>query len=295
MRLPPLPSLRAFEAAARHHSFKAAAQELFVTPSAISHHVRHLEDQLGTLLLHRNPRGVALTDDGAMLYAAAHAGFAGIARAVDHLTRRALNPVLTLTSTSAFLSHWLMPRLGALQDHLPSMDLRLHASDRIESLHDGTIDVAIRYGRNSAPDTASTMLCADAMVPVCSPALGITGYGDLRGATLIHIDGRAQPDPAPDWVGWCRMAGVEIDTRNGLHFPDSMLAVQAAIAGHGIVIVSRVLVQSALEGGVLVQPFAQAIEGAAYHFACAAHRGQEPALVALRQWFAVELSFQMLP
>lgn len=179
-----------------------------------------------------------------------------------------------------------MPRLAALRQTVPGIDLQLHASDSLVELRPGGIEAAIRYGRGAFPHVASVQLCADALTPVCSPRLGMARLDDLRRATLIHIDGRSRPTPAPDWSRWCVHAGLAgIDTEAGLRFPDSMLAVQAAIAAQGVAIVSRVLVADALAAGLLEAPFPQALAGDAYHFACAIGLEARADIAALRAWF----------
>lgn len=290
-RLPPLSSLRAFEAAARKASFKAAAEELLVTPTAISHQIRQLEAHLGLRVLNRSPRAVTLTAPGKVLYDATAAGFGEIETAVARLRAETGPTTVTLSSTTAFLSHWLVPRMEALRQAVPTVDLRLHASSTAEDLRAGGIDAAIRYGSGPFPGAVSVVLCADVLIPVCSPGLAMTSLDDLRRTTLIHIDGRSRPTPEPDWSRWCAQAGVTgVDVHAGPRFPDSMLAVQAAVAGQGVVIVSRVLVADALAAGLLKAPFPQALAGDAYHFACAAELEQRDDIAALRTWFQTGFS-----
>jgi LysR family transcriptional regulator, glycine cleavage system transcriptional activator len=295
-RLPPLTSLRAFEAAARRSSFKAAAEELFVTPTAISHQIRQLEAHLGLRVLERTPRTVRLTAEGSVLYEATASGFAEIARAIAQLRRRQDPAILTLTSTTAFLSHWMVPRLAELRRLLPDVDVRLHASDAIVELRSGGVDAAIRYGKGPFAGVTSIPLRDDVFGPVCSPGLGLSKLGDLRQAALIHIDGRQVPAPSPDWPRWCAEAGLrDMDTQAGMRFPDSTLAVQAAIAGHGVAIVSLVLVADALDAGLLVAPFVPVLRGETYHFACAPDLEARPDIVALRAWFLSVMSVPRRP
>jgi LysR family glycine cleavage system transcriptional activator len=284
-RLPPLTSLRAFEAAARRSSFKAAAEELFVTPTAVSHHIRQLEAHLGVRVLERTPRSVRLTAAGLVLYEATATGFAEIARAVRKLREEPTPATVTLTSTTAFLSHWLVPRLAQLRRLLPDVDLRLHASDALVPLRAGDVDVAIRYGKGPFAGVVSTPLRSDTFGPVCSPRLGVATLDDLRRAPLIHIDGRQVPTPSPDWPRWCAQAGLtDLDTRAGARFTDSALAVQAAMAGQGVAIVSLVLVADALSAGLLVAPFAEVLPGETYHYACAPGLEARRDVLALRTW-----------
>jgi LysR family glycine cleavage system transcriptional activator len=295
-RLPPLSSLRAFEAAARRASFKAAAEELLVTPTAISHHIRQLEAHLGFRVLDRSPRSVVLTAPGRILHQATASGFGEIERAIARLRADAASAVVTLSSTTAFLSQWLVPRMDALRQAVPAIDLRLHTSNAVEKLRAGEIDAAIRYGTGPFPGIFSEVLCVDRMTPVCSPSLGLTRVEDLRRATLVHVDGRARPALNPDWTRWCAQAGIaNLDTDTGPRFPDSMLAVQAAIAGQGVVIASRVLVADALAANLLEAPFSQTLAGDAYHFACASGLEQRADMAALRAWFRASLADGVAP
>lgn len=287
--LPPLPALRAFEAVARRASFKQAADELAVTPTAISHQIRQLEAYLGRRVFDRTPRSVTMTPEGAALYEVTRSGLAAIAEVVARIREGRGTARLTLSSTAAFLGHWLPSRLESLHRDLPAIDLRLHASDAVVDLRPGGIEAAIRYGKG--PLANSVVLCNDAFAPVCNPTLQIETLADLRRARLIHIDGRRRPQPTPDWKRWCEQAKArQIDTTKGQHFPDSLLAVQAAIAGQGIAIVSLVLVSDALRAGVLVAPFTVSLPGDAYHFVCAEGVEDRADIASLRAWFTREMT-----
>ncbi len=285
-RLPPLFALRAFEATARLASFKAAAEELHVTPTAISHQIKQLETYLGLRVLDRTPRLVKMTVPGKTLYNATASGFSEIEKAVAKILSETALTTVTPSSTTAFLSHWLVPRIDELRKTVPMIDLRLHTSNTIEDLRLGGIEIAIRYGRGPFPGAASVRLCSDVLTPVCSPLLGISRLEDLRHATLIHIDGRSSPTPKPDWSRWCAHAGISgVDSEAGPRFPDSMLAVQAAIATQGLAIASTVMVADSIAAGLLEAPFSQTLAGDTYHFSCAMGLEQRADIVALRTWF----------
>jgi LysR family transcriptional regulator, glycine cleavage system transcriptional activator len=287
--LPPLLALRAFEAVARQSSFTKAAAELAVTPTAISHHIRQLETYLGCRVLDRSPRSVALTAEGAALYDVAHASLASI-QAVTAQLRHGCGPFrTTLSSTTAFLGCWLVPRLASLRREMPALDLRLHASDAPVELRTGGIEVAIRYGTGPYPDGVA--LCEDRFAAVCSPSLGIRTLEDLQGATLLHLDGLLRPKPAPTWRLWCAQAKLSgIEYAAGPRFPDSQLAIQAAIAGQGVLIVSRLLVSTALDSGLLISPFAYTLPGDSYHFVCSGKVAGRPDILKLRNWFRQALT-----
>ncbi|PTL83386.1 LysR substrate-binding domain-containing protein [Vitiosangium sp. GDMCC 1.1324] len=289
--LPPLAALRAFEAVARHSSFKAAAAELFVTPTAISHQIRQLETELGVRVLDRTPRSVAVTPAGRELLDAVVMGFAEISRAVSRLRPGRSRPALTLSATTGFLSQWLVPRLEELRKLLPEVDLRLHTSGAAVPLQAGAVDVAIRYGRGPYAGVDTTVLRADSFSPVCSPRLGVSRPSDLRRATLLHVDGQRVPRPPPTWSRWCAEAGVAgVNTEVGPRFSDSLHAVQSALSGQGVVIASIVLVDDALRSGLLVRPFREALSGATYHFVSAPELSEREDVIALRAWFQRKLA-----
>lgn len=289
--LPPLNALRAFEAAARRSSFKAAAAELFVTPTAISHQVRQLESFLGVRVLDRTPRSVSLTSAGTELYDAAAAGFTDLSRVVSRLRKGLAPATLTLSATTGFLSQWLVPRLAEVRSLLPGRELRLHASDAPVPLKAGEIDVAIRYGKGPFPGVEATALKADTFAPVCSPRLKLSRLRDLGSATLIHVEGQRVPRPPPTWARWCRQAGITgVNTDAGIRFTDSLHAVQAALAGQGVAIVSLVLVEEVLASGLLIQPFGEVLRGETYHFVCPPSLSGRSDVVALRRWFQRNLS-----
>lgn len=289
--LPPLVALRAFEVVARRLSFKAAADELSVTPTAISHQIRHLEQHVGVRLLDRTPRSCQLTSDGSVLFDAASSGFSNIRQAVARLRRSGSKSSLTLSATPAFLSLWLVPRMRELEKQFRNLDLRLHASKAAISFEEDGIDIAIRYGERMPPAADAVVLCQDEIAPVCSPALGLNGPQDLCRARLLHVDGYRVPRPAPTWERWCRQAKIEnVDTEAGPRFSDSLHAIQAAIAGQGVVIASSIIVRDALSVGALVRPYKDVLKGAKYHFACPATISTYPHVQALRTWFQRSLA-----
>jgi LysR family glycine cleavage system transcriptional activator len=289
--LPPLAALRAFEAVARRLSFKAAADELSVTPTAVSHHIRNLEQHVGVRLLDRTPRSCQLTSEGSVLFEATTSGFSDIRQAVTRLRRNGPKSPLTLSATPAFLSLWLVPRMRELEKQFHNLDLRLHASKAAISFEETGIDIAIRYGEKMPSAADSVFLCEDEFTPVCSPALGLRDPRDLCRSRLLHVDGYRVPRPAPTWKRWCSQAKVEnIDTEAGPRFSDSLQAIQAAMAGQGVAIASSVIVRDALSSGALVRPFKEAIKGARYYFACPAAISTRQDVQALQAWFQRSLA-----
>ncbi|MFP2932217.1 transcriptional regulator GcvA [Pyxidicoccus sp. 3LG] len=287
--LPPLAALRAFEAAARHLSFKRAAEELAVTPTAISHQVRQLEEWLGLRLFERRVRRVALTSDGQALYPSLREGFDALARGLEALRSPPTQAALTLSATVAFTSKWLVPRVAAFRAACPGLDLRLHASDDAVDLRTGEVDLAIRYGRGHHPGLRSELLLQDRFAPVCSPRLGVRGPADLGRHPLIHFEWRHVEDDTPTWRRWFASAGRPYRAPGGeLVFSDESHAIQAAIAGQGIALVSLVLVAEELSSGALVQPFGPELDGIAYHLVHLDAARHAERLAAVRRWLLAE-------
>lgn len=289
-KLPPLGALRAFDAIARLQSFKLAAEEIGVSPTAVSHQIRLLESLLEVSVFERTPRKVELTADGKVLQQATAQAFALLQAATEKIGERQRPRVLTLTATTAMIAHWLVPRLPALMRQFPHIDLRLHADDGIVDLRSRQIDVALRYGAEPGAQLTPRLLYQDSFVLVASPQLTLKTPEDLLLATLIHTDGRRVPQPAPDWYRWRSEFGpaaLQIDA--GPRFTDEAHAIQAAIAGQGVAIVSQLMAQHALNTGLLVAPFNMALPGAAHYFVSNPD-GQHPQTVAqLADWVAAEM------
>lgn len=291
-RLPPLHSLRAFEAAARHLSVKKAAAELSVTPTAVSHHVRVLETALGVKLFERHARHIELTAHGRQLYPVLREGFDAFADAIAQLKSRKVRTVVTLSATVAFTARWLAPRVPAFHRDNPNMDLRLHASDETADLRSGMADAAIRFGRGRYEGLNAETLFADTFAPVCSPSLKLLEAGDLAKHTMIHFEWRRQRRENPTWSRWLQAAGMpDLSPRGDLIFTDESQAIQAAIAGHGVALLSLTLIADELERGTLIQPFGPTLEMEGYHydFVYPSTQEQSPRIAALRAWIQKEL------
>lgn len=297
-RLPPLASLRAFEAAARRESFKLAAAELGVTPTAVSHQIRQLEDGLGVTLFARQTRKVALTAEGRTLYPALRDALDSMAEAVEAVKRRPARRVATLSATVAFTAKLLVPHVGSFRRLHPDWDLRLHASDDAVDLHAGEADAAIRYGLGHYPGLTALPLLRDDFAPVCSPHLGLRRPEELPGATLIHFGWgpMAARISVPTWRLWAERSGLhDFDAEAGITFNDESSAIQAAIAGQGVALLSLALVAAELASGALVQPFGPALDGLRYDLVHPAGAELRPPVAALRRWVTTELARHVAP
>lgn len=288
-RLPPLSSLRVFEAAARLRSFKEAAKELAVTPTAVSHQIRGLEAHIGVRLFERRARQVILTPSGETLYPVLRDGFDNFAREIAALARSQARPVVTITATNAFTAKWLVPRVSRFQASNPGINLRLLASDHVLPINPGMVDLAIRYGRGVYPGFISTTLVADRFAPVMHPRLNVSRPEELRRVPLINFAWR-NPDPAhPTWQSWLREAGLTpFEPASVLDFSDESHAIQAMVAGHGAALLSLVLVQEELAAGLVIQPFGPVIGGLGYHLVEAPGQGSV-ALAHAKAWLLAEV------
>ena len=234
-RLPPLGALRAFEAAARHGSFKLAAAELAVTPTAISHQIRGLEENIGLSLFERRVRQVMLTEAGLQLYPVLREGFDAFEAAIARLTRGRSRIQITITATSAFTAKWLVPRVSGFRALHPDIDLHLLASDDAIDLDAAGADLAIRYGRGPYPGLSAEAMFADRFAPVVNPLLRKIAFDDLTGddpeaAPLIHFRWQTEASAEPDLGNLVRSRGIALSIPAR---PDPLLRRRARDPGRG--------------------------------------------------------------
>ena len=292
--LPPLNALRAFEAIARHLSFSKAADELHVTPAALSHQIKGLEEQLGIALFHRRARSIELTDAGRLLYPGLHAGFESVRDAVGRLDRAREDRILVISATPGLTAKWLVPRLWRFLAAHPDVDTRIAASmDYADFVSDG-VDVAIRLGDGRHPELHVEKLFADSVLPVCSPRLveaGLRRVEDLARFPLIHYDIPLSARAPPLWAEWLKLAGVEgVDATRGLHFNIADHALDAAVAGAGVSLSFKLIASDDVHSGRLVTPFGPELPLAfAYHFVCAQGQEERPNVRAFRDWLFAEM------
>lgn len=251
--LPSLSSLDAFEAAARHRSFKRASVELYVSPSAVSHQVRALETELGVTLFDRNRRGVDLNRDGAALYAALEHGFSHIADMVEQLRQRSAIPGVRVVATTAMSHLWLTPRLSRFWREHGSVTVNQEVNDLPWS--EGYHDLLIRYGDMSADTGDCKLLFEDVLQPLVSPEFAaqhkISSLEDLARLPLIHLN-------APDrewtsWKGWLAQMGYSGPVHKGMNVNNYVIALQAAQDGMGVVLGWERMTAPLLQRGVLTK------------------------------------------
>lgn len=286
-RLPPLAALRAFEAAARHLSFREAAAELAVTPTAISHQIRLLEATLGVSLFVRHTRRVALTDAGQRLYPPLRDGFDEFAQVIGELKPKRQS--VTVSATTQFTSRRLLPAVPAFNARYPEIDLRLNASEEPVDIAAGVADIAVRYGGEIGSGLQAEPLLAERFGVLCSPMLDLAGAEDLRRVPLLHTDWLRET--TPDWRRWAKVAGVTgLKLDHGARFTNGDHAIQAAIAGQGAIVASLILAGEEIRAGLLVQPFGPVIEGGYYQLVTRALAAPRREVAVVMNWLREEVA-----
>jgi LysR family glycine cleavage system transcriptional activator len=262
-RLPPLNALRAFEAAARHLNFSRAAEELTVTPGAVSQQIQNLEDYVGAALFKRTPRGLLLTDSAQTALPALREAFDRLAEAASLLTAAVDGRRLTLTAPPSFAAKWLVPRLGRFEAKHPQVDVWLSADMDLVDFAASDVDLAIRYGAGPYVGLEAFRLINETVIPVMSPDLAASNPvrmpADLAGHVLLHDGSPDADESCPDWQMWLAARGVRgLDANRGPRFNQSSLVIEAAVSGRGVALAKRTLAQDDLDAGRLVAPMPDA-------------------------------------
>lgn len=304
VRLPSLNALRAFEASARHLSLTKAAEELSVTPAAISHQLKGLEADFGIKLLRRVRNEFVLTEPAQEALPLLSSGFDQIVEAVRRMRSAGNRHFLTISTGATFATSWLVRRLGRFGDNHPDIDVRLQTSDRLVDFRREGVDVAIRFGTGEYPGLEAIRLFEEGIYPVCSPSLLEEGPplrkpSDLARHTLLHVDWQTMDWRSPweyretlDWEQWLRAAGAsEVDADRGPRFSHTSIALQAAIDGQGLALASDSLVRDELAAGRLLRPFEVSLPVAfAYHLVYPRDHRQLPKIAAFREWLLGEIA-----
>jgi len=308
-RLPPLNALRAFEAAARHLSVKKAAIELNVTPAAVSHQIRMLEDYLGVQLFHRYNRALELTDAARAAMPKLREGFDALIQAVERLRSHVSGGVLTVSAAPSFAARWLMPRLHRFIAAHPEVDVRVSARMRrvsvdgkgdvaeratVEAWLDDS-DIAVLYGRGNYPGMWVKKLLDLTLTPICSPQLlegehALRSPADLVHHMLLHDDTGDLYDNEPFWDVWLKAAQASgVDSHRGPHFSHAVLAFEAAMDAVGVVATMPILAAEDIAAGRLVTPFELHVPlASAYYLVCQDTASTRPAVTLFRDWLLDE-------
>ncbi len=291
-RLPPLTALRAFDAAARHMSFAKAAEELNVTPAALSFQIKSLEEHLGHPVFRRLNRAVELTEAGRTLAPGTADGFAALQAAWQATRRLQDETSLTVTAGPALTAKWLAPRLYEFARANPGIDLKFSATLRNMDLERDDVDVAIRFGYGPDEGLYSVPVRKEWLTPVMTPELAeqFPTPASLRDAPLIHDDSISFLKPRCDWPAWFRAVGLDFTPTHGAHFSNADHAIDAAVAGVGVVLGRRAMILKDLTEGRLVAPFKVALETAGrFRFLCLQGAEKRPQIAAFRDWFISEI------
>jgi DNA-binding transcriptional LysR family regulator len=290
--LPSLELIRGFEAAARLSSFTRAAEELFITQSAVSRQVQSLEAHLGVALFERHHRAIRLTQAGVVLYRSATQALLLLGDAAERIRREGASRSVTISCTFGFASLWLVPRLMEFRERHADIDIRVAANNKILDLDRERIEVAVRYCSSELVPPGSAKLFGEEVFPVCSPELParrgkpLVTPADLRHHVLLHLEGADQHWPTGSWVAWLEAVQMQSLRAGGtLRFDQYDQLIQAAIDGQGVALAVGPLVKRQLQQGRLVAPFEQKSSSPrGYFLVVARHAAERPEVVAFKSW-----------
>jgi LysR family glycine cleavage system transcriptional activator len=289
-KLPPLVELRAFEAVARCRSFKVAAAELGVTPTAVSHQIKLLEAYCGQALFRRQPRPITLTWAGEQLFPVVRDGFGSFVEAIGVVRKEGSAARLRLTTTNAFAARWLVPRLPRWREAHPRLKLEIVSTDEVMNLEGGEADISIRYVRSPPTDGPSYELTRDKFHAVAAPKLiGELGRpltpSELVRFPLIEAGWRSNDAEAPSWRQWEAAARKhhpqvpDLSALVSLNFREELHAIESAVSGQGIAICSDVLVAPELASGALVKLTNVTMPGCVFYIV---HRASHPKMASIK-------------
>src|SRR6266481_2939801 len=293
-RLPQLGFIQGFEAAARNLSFTKAAEELFITQSAVSRQIKALEDHLGVALFERRQRALALTESGHALYRVATDVLERLQAAADQLRASGRTRQLSLTTTTGFASLWLIPRLQRFTSLHPDVDVRISATTAVINLERSLVDLAIRYCRPEDVPERAIRLFGEEVVVVCSPSLlrdrsrPLKRPPDLKHHVLLHFDYAGAQ--FLDWGTWLTSLGIgDLRPAGALHFSQYEQMIQAAISGQGVALGRQPLVNDLIQSGALVAPFRKSLVGSrAYFIIESEHGAAKPHVRQFAAWLVEE-------
>ncbi len=297
-QLPPLNSLRAFEASARHLSFTKAAEELNVTPAAISQQVKLLEDYFDVKLFKRLTRAIKLTAAGESILPILREGFDTLSQADNVLRNRYSDKLLIVSVPPGFGAKWLLPRLDHFRASAPEYEIRIDATDILVDFEHDNVDVALRYGNGQYPGLIADCLITERIIPVCSPTLLDGNYPlntpeDLHHQVLLHNTWATDNDSPTNWQAWLKAAGVKNGhTIEGIHFNQDALVLQAAIDGQGVTLVDAQVASNDIKNGRLIQLFSGEYEKSSnfcYYLVYPEHHLKYSKVAAFRDWILHEI------
>jgi len=295
-RIYPLNALRAFEASARHLSFVKAAEELSVTPAAVSHQVKRLEEYLGQPLFRRLPRGLLLAESAQLLFSELRGVFASLDKAMERVLDTDPHGTLTLSVAPTFAVMWMIPRLQKFDALHPDIDIRISTSLGLIDFQRDDFDAAIRLGNGNWPGMETIKLFDETVTPMCSPRLlegpnALKIPDDLSKHVLLHNHSMDYDPEAPTWATWLKAAGASrVDASHGTHFSLPDHGLQASMDGAGVVLGWRYLAAQDIAAGRVVEPFDLALPlGSSFYLVYPEAQSQRPNIAALRDWLMQEV------
>ena len=293
--LPPLALFNTFEVVARHGSVTLGADELCLTQSAVSRQIKALEEALGQTLFTRLHRGIALTEQGRILFDAVTAGLDGITASIATLKSTSGLPQITVAASVSFSYYWLLPRLEKFSALYPNIDLRALASDQKVDLHRNGADVAILHGNGHWDGVRTRRLFGEIVYPVCSQSYleahpGLRKASDLLDQTLLHLEGGGTIWGSVDWRVWLSINGViGQPVRRGLQMNSYPMVLQAAEAGRGVALGWSYITDPLIASGQLVCPVDRPMATPlSYYVGALQDRSNDPIIVAFAQWILAE-------
>ena len=300
-QLPGTRALRTLVAAGRHLNFTRAADELGLTPAAVSHQIKEIEDQLGAVLFVRTSRTIRLTDAGAVMLDAANEALDTLQRAAGRISRLSrAETSLKVTMEPTFASKWLIPRMASFRRLNPDIELRIDVSDSVRDFEIDGIDVGIRWGKGVYPGLRSDKLFENLVIPVCSPGLmagrhPLRDPRDLLQHTLCQVDWTLDGVTWPNWPMWMEAAGIkDFDDSGCIVFDDTAFAIHAAITGTAVALAEREMVAEDLASGRLVQPFELGLAAPFAYFLVYPDEGDiNPRVAKFREWMLAEVKRPM--
>lgn len=289
--LPPMNSIKVFDAAARLGSFKEAAEELHVTPTAVSHQIKALEQALGTLLFVRKTRAIQLTQDGQQLAKVTYEVFQKLTNTISEISSN--KSILTVSTTSAFAAMWLVPNLSKFNQLYPNIEVAVKTSEQVDDLEkDRRIDIALRYGIYDDSLNKAVLLITEEIGMFATPSY-IEKINSITEANLLET--KWQNDSLSE-ISWHTLL-KEVDSPNSTYsirqFSQEHHIIQAALSGQGVALVSSLLVQNAIEQGWLVDcnfnELSQRITGFSYYLVIPEHNLNSKGALAFKDWILSEL------
>jgi LysR family glycine cleavage system transcriptional activator len=296
VKLPPFHALRAFEAAGRNLSFARAADELGVSPAAVSQHIQQMEEFAGQPLFRRLGRRVELTDAGQAALSHVAAAMANLADAARIMRLPLRGHRVSVSVAPSFAIKWLVPRLERFKELHPDVEIWVSADMGLVDFAVADVDVAIRYGAGGYADAQAQMLLSESVVPICSPMLiegpnGLKKPEDIQRFALLHDDSPDRDPSCPTWPMWLMARGLDAEhARKGLRLNQSSLVVEAAMAGKGIGLAKRQLAAADIAAGRLVTPFENSDQPINFAYWLVWRRGRSlsPGLQAFMNWIRDE-------